>query len=113
MNFSTWIAYKNYLLYSIHLLLYGLLRICQLISLRIAGIQSHLDRCKVGEEYETSAQLLKVWSRSKPTFFTILIRDTFIHSCEVVHPEYSLQKHITLMTVTDKEKLSSAYLHQR
>jgi len=105
-NAYTFQAYISVVLYLFHLVLYGLLRICQLISWRIAGIQSHLDRCKVGEEYETSAQLLKVWSRSKPTPFTILYQRHFLSThVKFVHPEYSLQKHITLMTVTDKEAI--------
>lgn len=103
---ATWGAYKNLLLYILHLTVYLSVSFVQWIIWRWSGVTSHLQAVKSGKNYEASAQLLKVWSRGHAKIAIIHYRRHFIatHS-EFVHPETALQPHITLMTVTDKEAI--------
>ena len=92
----------NLLYYSVHLLIYFLVSCWQSVSWRITGIHKHLQNCQDGKNYETSAQLKKVLFTPR-TLKTMAIvqRRNFItsHVC-FLHPEYALQKHIVLLTVS-------------
>lgn len=95
-------AYKLMITYIIHLMVYAAVRFCQLIYWRLIGVSEHLS----GKEYESSAQVLKVWHRAVPKAAVIHHRRHFITTHErFVHPEYALQKHIVLMTVTKDEAI--------
>ncbi|KAF6019417.1 hypothetical protein EB796_022264 [Bugula neritina] len=92
----------------IYLVIYSLFRCCQLVSWWLTGVQSHLKSCRNGEDYESSAQLLKVWFHSSGRLLNFSLRHHFLSThVNFVHPNYALQKHITLMTVTDKEAIFS------
>ncbi|KAF6033324.1 hypothetical protein EB796_008370 [Bugula neritina] len=94
----------------IYLVIYSLFRCCQLISWWLTGVQSHLTSCRNGENYESSAQLLRVWKNSIGRIININLRHHFLSThMRFVHPTYALQKHITLMTVTDKEAIFSIH----
>jgi len=102
-------SYKSYLKmfqYGFYLMIYIILKSIQMLYWRLNGVQNHLFRCKGGDNYEMSAQFLKVWGRCKPTTFTIHYRRHFLSThIAFVHPEMALQSHVSLMTVTDKEAI--------
>ena len=99
-------VYKNLLLYSLHLVVYGLLSIAQYILWMFNGVAAHLNDIQSGREYEQSAQLLKVWSRYRVKVACIHYRRHFISThAGFVHPDFALQTHVTLMTVTDGEAI--------
>ncbi|KAF6033515.1 hypothetical protein EB796_008177 [Bugula neritina] len=92
----------------VYLVIYSLFRCCQLVSWWLTGVQSHLKSCRNGNNYESSAQLLRVWFRSSGRAINVNLRHHFLSThVRFVHPTYALQKNITLMTVTDTEAIFS------
>lgn len=101
-------AYKNLLVYGLHLIIYSLLSAVQFVLWRLNGVSDHLSDIDSGRTYDQSAQLLKVWSQYRIKIACIHYRRHFISThAEFVHPDYALQEHVTLMTVTDKEAIFS------
>ncbi|KAF6033323.1 hypothetical protein EB796_008369 [Bugula neritina] len=97
-----------FLIYCIYLVIYSLFRCCQLVSWWLTGVQGHLKSCRNGDNYESSAQLLRVWIKCTGRIVNVNLRHHFLSThVRFVHPTYALQKHITLMTVTDTEAIFS------
>ena len=58
-------VYKNLLLYSLHLVVYGLLSIAQYILWMFNGVAAHLNDIQSGREYEQSAQIGRASCRER------------------------------------------------
>ncbi|KAF6033514.1 hypothetical protein EB796_008176 [Bugula neritina] len=105
---AVWIVNVLFFKHCIYLVIYSLFRCCQLVSWWLTGVQSHLKSCRNGENYESSAQFLRVWIKSTGKIINVNLRHHFLSThVRFVHPTYALQKHVTLMTVTDKEAIFS------
>ena len=87
--------------------LYTILSMMQLLFWRLNGTHNHLKAINEGHEYRRSAQLLRIWSRFQESQGLIVhYRRHFISThAGFVHPDFALQTHVTLMTVTDKEAI--------
>lgn len=105
---ATWPVISQFIKHCIYLVFFSVFRCCQLTYWRLTGIQSHLDSCRSGRNHAASAQLLKVWFRSTGRRININLQHHFLSThVRFVHPEYALQAHVTLMSVSDKEAIFS------
>ncbi|XP_067930164.1 uncharacterized protein [Watersipora subatra] len=101
-------AYWQLLHYSIHLIAYFILSCCQSLSWRITGVHRHIVASRNSENYGTSAQLLKVWSRSRMLHPIIpQLRHFLTSHVKFVHPEFALQRHIAILSVSKEYVLFS------